>query len=184
MLTRAFLRTLISKPRRLVRQETKQARFLCTKDFFQDGDFKFVKKAAKEDVKSANALYKSDLKTSETLAQADSNQSFYSDKVPLASIGEFKERKLALGFTCKVCQTRNMKFISKLAYEKGVVIVKCGGCNNNHLMADNLGWWSDLSEKGIKNIEDILGTWPMSSLENCKQRAVIFLKASEIFFSK
>ena len=37
-----------------------------------------------------------------------------------------------------------------------MVIVKCEGCSNNHLIADNLGWWPDFTEKGIKNIEDIL----------------------------
>merc|ERR1719400_150237 len=78
-----------------------------------------------------------------------------SEKVPL---GELKNRKLALGFTCKVCNTRNTKLISKQAYEKGVVIVKCEGCSNHHLIADNLGWWSDLSAQGIHNIEDILAT--------------------------
>ena len=77
-------------------------------------------------------------------------------KIGLANLGQLKDRKLALAYTCKVCSARNTKLISKQAYEKGVVIVKCEGCGNHHLIADNLGWWAELSAQGIHNIEDIL----------------------------
>jgi len=59
---------------------------------------------------------------------------------------------MSIIFTCNVCKTRQAKSMSKKSYEKGVVLIRCDGCDNLHLIADNLGWFRD--EK--INIVDIL----------------------------
>lgn len=60
---------------------------------------------------------------------------------PGTALGLMKQQ-LAIVFTCKVCNHRQTKTFTKLAYETGIVIVECEGCKNRHLIADNLGWFN------------------------------------------
>lgn len=81
------------------------------------------------------------------------NRFFHENDNSRKELGKL-EGKLKLIFTCKRCSTRNTRLISKLAYYKGVVIVRCNGCKNNHLIADNLGWFPEISTR--TNIEKIM----------------------------
>ncbi|KAJ2482853.1 hypothetical protein EV174_003105 [Coemansia sp. RSA 2320] len=59
---------------------------------------------------------------------------------------------MLIGFTCKVCNHRQYKTMSKNAYERGVVLMQCDGCKSRHLIADNKGWFRDKSV----NIEELM----------------------------
>jgi len=52
-------------------------------------------------------------------------------------------KDLYMAFTCGKCDTRAVKGFTRQAYEKGLVIVTCPGCEVKHLVADNLGWFGD-----------------------------------------
>ena len=67
--------------------------------------------------------------------------------------------KMLLRFTCthESCVDNpahsepTTKIISKGSYEKGIVVVRCQHCDNQHLIADRLGWFGDRTD-----IEQIL----------------------------
>ncbi|KAJ1779592.1 hypothetical protein LPJ77_001244 [Coemansia sp. RSA 2523] len=63
-----------------------------------------------------------------------------------------KEARMLIGFTCKVCNHRQHKTMSKNSYQNGVVLIQCDSCKNRHLIADNLGWFRD---KNV-NVEDLM----------------------------
>ena len=86
-------------------------------------------------------------------------------------------RRLAIIFTCTVCDTRSAKKFAKQSYDHGVVVVKCPGCGNHHLIADNLGFFEDdrwdveklMAERGddVHRVDDdnILGGIPPERLQ-------------------
>ncbi|GFH25235.1 DNL-type domain-containing protein, partial [Haematococcus lacustris] len=49
--------------------------------------------------------------------------------------------QMAMAFTCTHCSTRSIKTFSRQSYETGVVVVRCPGCEKQHLIADHLGWF-------------------------------------------
>ncbi|KAF4380166.1 hypothetical protein F8388_023335 [Cannabis sativa] len=74
----------------------------------------------------------------------ESNSSSSSVKYSAVSTLKTSARHdLAMIFTCKVCETRSVKTFCRDSYEKGVVVARCGGCDNLHLIADHLGWFGE-----------------------------------------
>ena len=52
-------------------------------------------------------------------------------------------KDLYMMFTCGKCDTRAVKGFSRQAYDNGVVIVRCPGCQAQHLVADRYGWFGE-----------------------------------------
>ncbi|KAL7067004.1 DNL zinc finger domain-containing protein [Cryptosporidium serpentis] len=57
-----------------------------------------------------------------------------------------------LSCKCNKCQNPIIKKFSKHSYHNGVVIIRCDGCNNLHLIADHLGWFGNSSNIDIFSI--------------------------------
>ncbi len=80
-------------------------------------------------------------KTSSTTPRGDENETTKNET----------KKELYAVFTCGKCGVRSSKGFSKRAYNFGVVIVTCPGCQSRHVLADRLGWFG---EKG--DVEDFL----------------------------
>jgi hypothetical protein len=60
---------------------------------------------------------------------------------------------MAIVFTCAKCDTRAVKAFTRQAYEAGLVLITCPGCQSMHLIADHLGWFGDSAFKVSFSLE-------------------------------
>ena len=80
-----------------------------------------------------------------------------------------------MAFTCTKCETKQAKTFSKESYEQGVVLLRCDGCENLHLIADNLGWFRDSKV----NIEQIMAEKGEQVLTNVSEHGIEFTLNNE-----
>lgn len=94
---------------------------------------------------SASSILNTDLFTRRYSDSIDKTSSENTIKLDFNTIPGVKSGgdKLIIMYTCKVCETRSARKISKHSYQKGVVVVKCSSCNNMHLICDHIGVFED-----------------------------------------
>lgn len=86
----------------------------------------------------------SDQSTSGCVASSKNDQAAVKHQVK-SDLKVSERHDLVMMFTCKVCDTRNLKTACRESYDKGVVVARCNGCDNLHLIADRLGWFGEPS---------------------------------------
>jgi len=70
-------------------------------------------------------------------------------------------------FNCTICHARVAQSFNKPSNEKGVVIIRCPGCQNLHLIADNFGFGS--SERSVDEIAFDRGESSRWECMDCKK---------------
>ena len=96
---------------------------------------------------------------------------FFNRKFSTSDISKFTDipgvktegEKYAIVYTCTVCETRSAKTISKKSYHHGLVIIRCPGCKNLHLIADHVGW---IENKGWNIQDHFKGTDEVKMINN------------------
>jgi len=103
-------------------------------------------------IKDTSSLSEEDLRLA--IQAANTNVEDTSDQTPSIDLSKIPgtskggSRKLAIIYTCNVCNTRSAKKFTERAYNHGVVLVRCPNCESLHLIADRLGYFSDKEENG------------------------------------
>ena len=60
--------------------------------------------------------------------------------------------RFTLVYTCNRCETRNAIPVSRVAWNEGVVIGKCMGCDARHMLADNAGLTDQTNSSRFSNV--------------------------------
>ena len=60
--------------------------------------------------------------------------------------------RFTLVYTCNRCETRNAISVSRVAWNEGVVIGKCMGCDARHMLADNAGLTDQTNSSRFSNV--------------------------------